>query len=154
MGPLLFIIYTGNITCNITSCVKHCKVHQYADDTQLYYFFPPSDWLGAKRAIEDDIADLVLHSERHNLLINPLKSSVLVFGRDKEYVESVINLQIGNNLLNCEKVARNLGLYMDTDLRFKVHINKCLQKAYASLKMLYPHRHALSQNLKIKLTDA
>ena len=43
---------------------------------------------------------------------------------------------------------------MDTDLRFNIHINKCLQKAYASLKMLYPHRHALSWNLKIKLTDA
>ena len=53
LGPLLFSIYTRNIT----SCVKHCKVHQYADDTQLYYSFPPSDWLGAKRAIEDDIAN-------------------------------------------------------------------------------------------------
>ena len=43
---------------------------------------------------------------------------------------------------------------LDTDLRFKTHIKKCLQKAYASLKMLYPHRNILSQNLKIKLTDA
>ena len=43
---------------------------------------------------------------------------------------------------------------IDTDLRLTAHINKCIGRAYANLKMLYPHRHVLPERLKIKLTDA
>lgn len=50
-------------------------------------------------------------------------------------------------------MARNLGLLLDTDLRFSQHVTKCLKTAYANLKMLYPHRRVLSQPLKIRLTD-
>ena len=47
-----------------------------------------------------------------------------------------------------------MGVIIDTELRFRDHIAKCIQKAYFSLKLLYPHRHLLSEALKIKLTDS
>lgn len=149
LGPLLFCIYT----CDITNCLNSCKAHLYADDTQIYFSFFHNDLNQANDIINTDLNKLVEISERHKLTINPTKSSVLIFGKCKEQVEPNINITVGNRGLVCTRVARNLGVELDTDLRFKTHINKCTQRAYANLKYLYPHRHILSQSLKIKITD-
>lgn len=38
LGPMLFNIYTSNLP----QTLKYCKYQLYADDTQLYYSFPPT----------------------------------------------------------------------------------------------------------------
>lgn len=149
LGPLLFCIYTSNIT----NSLNNCKIHLYADDTQIYFSFFHNNLNLANDIINDDLQRLVTMSERHNLTINPMKSSVLIFGKSKREVEAGIKVAVGNNELACTRVAKNLGVEIDTDLRFKQHVSKCVQKAYANLKCLYPNRKLLSQSLKIKLTD-
>lgn len=150
LGPLLFCIYT----CNITACLKYCKPHLYADDTQVYFSFLPNRTRSAETCINEDLDRLVTISENHNLHINNDKSSLMIFGKSKNLVANDINISIKNNKLVNTDVAKNLGVILDTDLRFKKHISKCTQKAFSNLKSLYPHRHLLSQKLKIQLTDS
>lgn len=50
--------------------------------------------------------------------------------------------------------TRNLGLTVDTDLRFSRHISNCLLKAYASLRNLYQFRSILSKSSKILLCES
>ncbi|VEN44264.1 unnamed protein product [Callosobruchus maculatus] len=150
LGPLLFSIYT----CYLPQCLKNCRVHLYADDTQLYFSFFPENKDNALTLINSDINNLLSYSNSHNLKINSKKSSILLFGKDKDNIQASIDIMVGNDKLQCVSSARNLGLIIDNNFRFNSHISKCVQKAYANLKMLYPHRHLLSQLLKIRLTDA
>ena len=150
LGPLLFCIYTFNIV----NCLKYCKSYQYADDTQLRYSFKMTNIQLANDLINRDLNQLIKLSEQHQLLINPDKSNIMVFGGNKVEVENTINIKINDTVLPCVRSARNLGLEIDTDLRFSNHITNCIKKAYINLKMLYPHRYVLSKENKIMLTDA
>ncbi|KAK9882112.1 hypothetical protein WA026_018954 [Henosepilachna vigintioctopunctata] len=69
-------------------------------------------------------------------------------------VEAGLHVELNNDKLTYEKVAPNIGLVIDTNLIFPDHVSSCISKSYASLKMLYPHRHSLSMKLKILLTEA
>lgn len=69
-------------------------------------------------------------------------------------MERDLLLKINNTSLNFKKSAKNLGVEIDSNLRFKTHVTKCIQKSYMKLKLLYPHRHLLNQALKIKLCDS
>lgn len=140
-------------TCNITEVLKYCTSYLYADDTQLLYSFLPTELEQAQAKINADLNSLEKISARHNLLINPQKSRVLVFGKRRKQVEQNIHIRMDCQSLSSTNVARNLGLLLDTNLRFSEHVIKCLKTAYANLKMLYPHRHVLSRSLKAKLTD-
>ena len=150
LGPLLFSIYT----CNITSCLEYCKAHLYADDTQLYVSFFPGEVDEVQNRINEDLCRLVRFSERHNLKINSSKSTFMVFGINKERIKNLMTVKIGTELISPSEKYRNLGLIFDTNLRFKPHINKCLQTAYANLKKLYPHRQLLTIAQKIMLTNS
>ena len=150
LGPILFSIYT----CNITSCLRDCRVHLYADDTQLYLSFLPEDFLTAQRRINEDLDRLVASSDRHQLTINGLKSTFLLFGKNKDMIKNNIKIRVGQDEISSSNSCKNLGLIFDTSLRFKPHVNKCLQLAYANLKKLFPHRHILSTHQKVRLTDS
>lgn len=149
LSPILFCLYT----CNISSQIEHCNIYQYADDTQIQFSFHPDDAAHASDLINNDLNKLVSFSVLHQLSINPTKSAVLVFGKNKNQVQEEILLKVDNTNLQCTKSAKNLGIELDNELRFKLHVSKCIQKSYGCLKLLYPHRHLLNQQLKIKLTD-
>ncbi|CAH0555180.1 unnamed protein product [Brassicogethes aeneus] len=150
LGPLLFCLYT----CNLGNILRFCTPYFYADDTQLKFSFYSDNILDANKIINDDLTSLVLESKKHHLLINAQKSTILVFGRFKENFQNSLRIIVDGDDLKCSREAKNLGIIMDTNLRYEGHISKCIKKAYSSLKMLYPHRHILSQTLKLKLTDS
>lgn len=103
--------------------------------------------------INNDLTKLSTESKRHFLSINPSKSIVLVFGKHKSKVENELQIKIEDTILPFAKVVRNLGIELDSELRFKQHVTKCIQKSYANLKMLFPHRHSLNISVKILLCD-
>lgn len=150
LGPVLFTIYTTNFI----SCLEHVKAYFYADDTQVLYSFSSDDGPAAEVLLNEDLNNLMACSQRHGLLINPDKSSVMIFGRHKDQLRVYLNIRVAGKTIEFAECVKNLGIRIDTDLRFKQQIGYCLQKAYLSLKMLYPHRHLLSETLKIKLTDS
>ena len=150
LGPLLFCIYTSNIT----NSIRHCQIHLYADDTQLYYSFNPNNAEVARNKINEDLSGLVEFSKKHNLLINASKSTYLIFGKNNFNLHQTIKIKADEDEIPNGKSCRNLGLVFDINLRFKPHINKCMQRAYANLKKLFPHRHLLTKNQKRLLTNS
>lgn len=150
LGPILFSIYT----CKLYKSLRYCSVHQYADDTQLYISFTQTEREVAMQRINYDISELVKFSKDHNLQINPTKSILMLFAKNREISVPDFLVKIEGETVMHTLTARSLGLELDSCLRFRPHINKCIKKAYANLKVLYPSRKILSRPLKIKLTDA
>lgn len=151
LGPTLYAIYTSEFYTSISNC----KFHFYADDTQLYLTFAPESVQLACEKINEDLRNLITFSQDHCLKINAAKSNLLIFGNKKARLAAApqLNLQVGDCQLACVDSARNLGLYMDSSLRFKLHITKSIQKAYGSLKALYSNREIFDKNLKIMLCN-
>jgi len=151
LGPMLFTIYTSQFQ----SVIKNSTIHMYADDTQIYHSFSENNFENSIQELNDDISSMVGISEEHGLLINPQKSSVILFGNRavRDSIKGRIKIRVKDDNLSFVDCIKDLGVYLDSDLRFKQHITKNLQLAYCSLKMLYSNRHILCQQLRLHLCD-
>lgn len=146
LSPTLFTIYTHLFS----TFVKHCKVHSYADDTQLYFSFDEKDVILALRLINEDLAAISDVADQHRLVLNPAKTQAIVFGSPAACgrVGELLSLRINGTPISFVPSVKNLGLHMDNSFRYRTHINKCIGRAYGSLKMLYPYRRYLPLSTK------
>lgn len=152
LSPLLYALYTSNFNQG----VMHCKTHFYADDTQIYYSFPAHDIKQACVRINSDLEYLRITSSRHGLKINQKKSNVIMFGPQKQKQKVINDLQIcvNNELLPIQKTVKNLGILIDEGLTFNEHVNKCVQRAYSSLRIIYTNRAFVNHSAKVRLCES
>lgn len=152
LGPLLFILYTADILKSINSC----KVQAYADDSQLYFSFSVDQIIQAQQLINNDLNLLHNLCLKHNLKLNSNKSQIMIFGSKNKVneVKNIINIQINNTSLPIVNSAKNLGLVIEDDLRFKTHVSTLLKKTYMALKLLYSSRFIINQKLKVLLSES
>lgn len=152
LGPLLFSIYTFNLV----TCLQSTIPHVYADDTQIYLSFKPDNIEEANIKVTCDLALLLKVSKSHCLEINPTKSKILLFGpmyTVKKY-RHLLDVKLLNKPLPICQSSTNLGLILDTGLRFSEHVNKCIKKAFGNLKLIYSQRSILNQHLRKLLCDS
>ncbi len=107
IGPLLFIPYTSDIL----KSVKLCSIKAYADDTQLYFSFNPCDINYANEVINSDLQIIYNISKEHNLLLNSLKTNILIVSsrKDIEFVKAHIDLKINGSSLQVSQNSGNLA---------------------------------------------
>lgn len=152
LGPLFFIIYTSDILKSL----KHCKIQAYADDTQIFIHFDCQDYLVASNLLNEDLNILNQLSLNHNLKLNPLKSFLMLFGNGNNvaFLKESINIVLDGVKLPVVKTAKNLGIILDTDLRFRDYVTKLIQRSYMSLKVLYNNRHILNFKMRKMLCES
>ncbi|KAF2893916.1 hypothetical protein ILUMI_12259 [Ignelater luminosus] len=152
LGPLLFSIYISELATS----VKFCNIHFYADDTQIYYSFHPKDIDTANANINSDLNNLIELSDKHPLSINPIQSSLILFGNAQicDTITYRIKININNVSLPVNIEAKNLGVTLDAHLKFKMHVNSLIQKAYTKLKYLFFNRFVLSNKSRVMLCEA
>ena len=128
LGPILFTLYTtplGDI------CRKHkLTFHLYADDTQLYIAFKPSESLSkeeAKTRIEACVADIRAWMAINMLKLNDDKTELLVI-TSQEHVSNALSfsLNVGGESVVPKPAdpPRNLGVTFDSTMCLKYHISK------------------------------
>lgn len=152
LGPLLYSIYTFNFI----NSLKHCKYHLYADDTQIYKSFSPNQVETVNTLLNSDLESLLKTSIDHSLQVNPSKSVAMLFCSEniRGQLMQLITPKLGNNYICFKNSYKNLGLIVDIKLKFKEHITLCMGRAFSMLKLIYTHRHSLSQNTKSLLCES
>jgi hypothetical protein len=149
LGPLLFLIYTADFGTHLNS-----HSHQYADDFQIYYSFFSSNIESATININKDLQNIANISKAHSLLLNSSKTKLLVFGKsDQHLLCNNLKISINGTQLTLSNHCRNLGLILDSNMRFESHVSELIQRAYYKLKVLYMHRDHLSTDIKLRLCD-
>lgn len=151
LGPLIYSVYTILLPTAIT----HSKYHMYADDTQIYTSFYPHEYQTAEQKLNSDLSNLQNYSQKHALLINESKSKLILFGskNQRNTIAALFNINLNGNILPPSECVKNLGIYLDSNLRFKENTNLLIKKAYAALKSLYINRQYINQTTKIMLCD-
>lgn len=89
LGPILFSLYINDLPHNI----KHCQVHLFADDVQLYLNCNKSDLNMVANIINEDLECIRAWSERNLLKLNAKKTNALLISR----IIQVIVIRIPRN---------------------------------------------------------
>lgn len=152
LSPILFALYTSTFS----NYLKFTSCHFYADDTQLYLSFAPSNAAEACQKINEDLKSLSSIASAFHLKLNPNKSKAMLFCNHyfRDILLNEINLRVdGIQVKICDE-ARNLGLSMDSDLRFNSHVNACVKKGFQNLRIIFQNREFLNIHLKKMLCES
>ena len=126
LGLILFSLFMSPIG-NI--CQKHnIQFCNYADDNQNYITFRPTVQGNEDEKIaqlEACISEIRLWIKTNFLKLNDSKTEVIMFGTQQNLTKvKTKQIHVGNTLVEIVEYVRNLGYYMDKDLKSKIHINK------------------------------
>ena len=156
LGPLLFTIYMAKLL----QILKHHlpSVHTYAEDTQLYLSFKPSDSsseVEAVSAMQTCISDVRAWMREDQLMLNDNKTEFLIIGTRQQLSKvSIQTIKIGQTEVSPVASARNLGIWFDTHLDMETQITKTCSSAFYYLYNIRHIRKYLSRESTEKLVHA
>ena len=147
LGPLLFSIFINDLP---QICLDS-QIHLYADDTVLYS--SSSDILQIQHSLQSDFNLVQIWFSSNKLLLNKKKSYSMLFCTQPDHLLSSnwsISLLDGTTIEKIEEF-KYLGLWLDSQLSFKPHINAITKKIFGCLKSLYRSVDCFSQEVRKRL---
>ena len=154
LGPLLFAIYINDLP----AALSFAQVMIYADDTQVYFHFLPTDILQAITRASTDAQAVADWARENGLLLNPLKTKVMVLGSElytsRLDLSTLRRVTIDGLALPYVSEARILGVTITPTLDWKSHAGEITRRVYSTLHTLRFHRRALSRSLSRSLVES
>ena len=138
LGPILFIIYINDIK----SLSINCKINLFADDTSIFCSENSYDEL-------EETTNEVLHRVNKWLCVNSLslnlnKTHYLVFS--KRNTNSSLTIKLGNRNIQQANSTKYLGLIIQDNLKWNLHINKTVNKLNTLIPIFYHLRGILTKS--------
>ena len=157
LGPILFILYTtplSSLIASLNAPSSHIAAqspinhHLYADDTQLFISFSPSDFSSAELSLSRTIDAISEWMTCNFLTLNPSKTEFLLIGLPQQLTklsQSSITLR-DNTTISAAISARNLGVIFDSNLSFNQHIRTLSKSCFYHIRDLRRIRSTLDYN--------
>ena len=149
LGPSFFSVYAAPLADIARS--YNIDVHLYADDTQLYTSFNPSDPRGEENArtrMEACITKIQIWMICNKLQLNDDKSEFLIIASRNEMSKiQCPSLYVGNSLINAKHSARNLGVQFDSEMSMSYHVNLICRNLYFQIRNVNSIRKSMSKKV-------
>ena len=124
LGPLLFLLYVNDLPDVVSG-----HISMFADDTKLYSTIStPHD----STALQADLEALVGWTGTWQLPLNTSKCKVLHMGRANQNLDYTMY----DAVLASVQVEKDLGVYIDTELKFRQHAAAVVAKANRVLAVI------------------
>ena len=123
LGPLLFLIYINDFH----KCSKQLHFHLFADDANLFLKHKNINIL--ERNLNNELSKVHSWLCANKLSFNINKSNFVLFHPIQRKIPKSVTLFINNQSLTEENSIRYLGIYIDSNLNWKSHINYIAKKA-------------------------
>ena len=128
VGPILFLIYANHIVSNLS-----CSYMLFADDIKLFISFNITQHSYSVTDLQRNLDILVSTSESWGLSLNPAKCVCLRFGAHYSplYNSGISPYRVHDTHLKFSPTHSDLGIAIDIDLKFHVHITNKVNIANA-----------------------
>ena len=152
LGPLLFTAYTAPLG----DIAKRHNVdfHFYADDTQLYLGFKPSNEASTKQKMEACIQDIRVWMAFNFLKLNDSKTEMLVMHPKRKPSREMTDINIGDSSISRSNFARNIGVIFDENLTLERHVRSVTSSAFFHIRNIGLIRKYLNQEATETLVHA
>ena len=148
LGPKMYIMYTKPLG----SIMRHHGLghHFYADDSQAYVAFKPTDDDAKEDAvslIDKCFQETELWMTENMLKLNGDKTEVMIF-TSKHNVRHAkdIKIKVGDATVTSASAVRNLGVIYDPCLTMDQHINSVCRSGYGQLRNIGHIRRCLTSD--------
>ena len=133
LGPILYTLYTTPLALIIK---KHkLNYHMYADDTQLYLSIEPSHISDLVTSVENCISDIKIWMLENKLQLNSDKTEAMIINPKKFLIHSD-RLTVGEDTIYFSDSAKNLGVFLDSNLSMDTHITNLCKNIYFEIRRL------------------
>ncbi|XP_075157493.1 uncharacterized protein LOC142230751 [Haematobia irritans] len=133
LGPLLFCIYINDLP----DVLKHCKIHMYADDVQLFHSDTvEKNFSTIVDSINEDLECINTWALNNGLSINPNKSKCIIISKRVCPIPAQ-EVKLNGNTIKYVPSSTNLGIIFNEKLNWSNHINSVAGKVYGMLRNLW-----------------
>ena len=154
LGPMIYCMFTRPVGEIIRRHNLH--YHCYADDSQIYMMFKPTeDWESVANSIEACVSDVADWMGSNMLKLNQDKTELIVF-TSKNHSDKVcdVSINVGGNTTYGSTSVRNLGVFLDSQLTMKTHVNQVTKSCYYQLRNIGTIRNYITDQVCKTLVQA
>lgn len=114
LGPILFSLYINDLP----SVLKHCKIHLFADDVQLYYDCNDNSASSISRKINSDLARVEEWSSKNMLSLNIKKTHAIFISNTRSNLCLKPTIVLNNETIEFIDHATSLEIIIENDYLF------------------------------------
>ena len=117
LGPLLFLLYINDLN----QAIKFCKVHHFADDTNLLCLSNSIKKLN--KLVNADLKHLVNWLNANKISLNVKKTEMVIFKSKQKKFEGDLKIKLCGKRLYPTESFKYLGMKIDTNLSWQYHVH-------------------------------
>ena len=129
LGPLLFLIYINDLP----NCLEHSQARMYADDTHLT--LASNNVRDINQNLNQDLVNVSEWLIANKLTLNQSKTKFMLIGSRQRLctLSPLPSLEIDGIPVNQVSHTKSLGVLIDENLSWNMHINKLIKKIASSI---------------------